>query len=372
MAREPRYPEASVASHAATGAIEGAVGIYGTEPLWRRYVEKKPWHNPFRDTLKGHARKIAIGAVVGAAATAPIGMIVEEIRRHRARKAKKVTTTMEAEMDQALTEFRKIYKITEDQEGEPTVITLPGKSRILAGLSGAGIGAAAGAAGGAGFGLLLPGLIKRLGKRPAKFAHKIESALGGPIGSAVKIGIPTAGITAHQAVMNVNEDIRESEAIKRAIRKAKREGRKERQLEALRPGMITFMRLNMDKYEEPYSVQKSGYRLDKYKKTIKAKEIDRKISDQVRAASLGAAGGALFPKGGSVGRRAIIGALAGSGVAAGVQYNTPTDVYGEQSETAKVVQRRIIQAGGAAAILGGLLARKRKIMSGIKKLRPRL
>ena len=81
-------PKASVWSHAATGGIEGAAGIYAVEPLLERYMHGKGtirgnFIKTLKDTPKGHAKKIAIGAAVGALTTAPIGWAVEKYRKNQ-------------------------------------------------------------------------------------------------------------------------------------------------------------------------------------------------------------------------------------------------------------------------------------------------
>lgn len=77
-------PEASITAHAVTGGLEGAAGIYATDPLLE-YLRhgRKGIRNPLRDTFRGHVNKISTGAVIGALATAPIGWLVEKEREKR-------------------------------------------------------------------------------------------------------------------------------------------------------------------------------------------------------------------------------------------------------------------------------------------------
>jgi len=126
--------------------------------------------------------------------------------------------------------------------------------------------------------------------------------------------------------------------------------------ERLQPGMIEF-----DAYD-PMSDRslKSGVRLDKYRKGIRAHEIDRHIHDYLRSAAIGAAAGAVIPGRAKLKTRAAVGAGGGTlvaGVLHGVGHEDP---YGEQSEDAKLTQRNVPKVAGAAAIVGGLVARYRK------------
>jgi hypothetical protein len=349
-----------------TGGIEGGVGVLALEPLLAKLAGKKVM-NPLRGGSVAVAKRIGGAAAVGAGATGLIGALVEANHKRRmARMAQgSKSQQLQAEIENDLVEFRKLYAISQDDEGDPAVVTTPNKSRIIAGLEGAGIGGASGAVAGVTIAAVLPGLAKRLGKSGGRVARKVEKALGGKIGAAVKIGLPVAGITAHQNVMNVNEDKDESEAIAKALRMAKQEGAQETKrrfdrFDELKPAMIEF--------EDDWRLR-SGVRLDKYKKTIEAHEIDRKIGDHVRAATLGAIAGVALPTKGSLKQRAIIGAAGGVGLTAALHYNTPKDEYGEQSEAAKLVQKRTIQGVGAAAIIGGIIARKRQIGDLAKRVR---
>jgi hypothetical protein len=125
--------------------------------------------------------------------------------------------------------------------------------------------------------------------------------------------------------------------------------------ENLKPDMIEF-----DAYD-PMSDRslKSGVRLDKYRKGIRAHEIDRHIHDYLRSAAIGAAAGAVIP-GGKLKTRAAIGAGGGTLVAGVLHGIGHEDPYGEQSEDAKLTQRNVPKVAGAAAIVGGLVARYRK------------
>jgi hypothetical protein len=143
--------------------------------------------------------------------------------------------------------------------------------------------------------------------------------------------------------------------------------KREREFEAIEPNMIEF-----DGYD-PYSDRslRSGVRLDKYEKTIKAREIDRHIHDYIRTAAIGAAAGAAIPARQSLKNRALIGAGGGVLVAGVLHSMGHVDPYGEQSEDAKIVQRNLPKYGGSAAVVGGLLARYRAknkaVLSVVKK-----
>lgn len=104
---------------------------------------------------------------------------------------------------------------------------------------------------------------------------------------------------------------------------------------------------------------KSGVRLDKYEKSIRSGEIDRHIHDYIRAAAIGAVAGAAIPARRSLKVRVAAGAGTGT-LVAGVLHSTGhQDAYGEQSEEAKILQRTTPKYIGAAAVIGGLLARRR-------------
>lgn len=374
--REPkkkRYPEASITSHAVTGGLEGAAGIYAVEPLLERFRKggKGKWHNPFTDTARGHLKKIAIGAAAGAIATAPIGLLVEEIRKKKADRARQKMNpqqkldTMAADIPD-VTEFRKLYSIEEDPEGEAAVVKLPGSSKARAALVGGLTGGSIGGVAGAGLGIALPGLAKRYGgKGAAKIIGKLEQGLGGKAGARTRTALTTAGglfhigatVGATQAVESHNENVERSKAIARALRKA-RQGKTD--LEADQK-VILFA------YDFPEARRKSGYRLDKYEKTIKAREIDRKTGNVLRGVTYGAAAGAALPVRGSIRQRALAGALSGAGLAAGMHGISPGDEYGEESEPAKVTQRRVLQIAGLGTIAGGLISRSKGSREAIRK-----
>lgn len=104
---------------------------------------------------------------------------------------------------------------------------------------------------------------------------------------------------------------------------------------------------------------KSGVRLDKYEKSIRSGEIDRHIHDYIRSAAIGAVAGAAIPARRSLKVRSAVGAGAGTLVAGVLHSAGHKDAYGEQSEEAKILQRNGPKYLGAAAVIGGLLARRR-------------
>jgi hypothetical protein len=105
---------------------------------------------------------------------------------------------------------------------------------------------------------------------------------------------------------------------------------------------------------------RSGVRLDKYKKQIKGREIDRHIHDYLRSAAIGSVAGAVIPAPGGLKARIIGGAGAGTLVAGVLHAAGHVDPYGEQSEEAKITQRTVPKYAGAAVVIGGLVARFRK------------
>jgi hypothetical protein len=151
-----------------------------------------------------------------------------------------------------------------------------------------------------------------------------------------------AGGVAVAAGRKKNESPRD--ALKRSVRA----------LEALEPGMIEFD-------YDPYSDRslRAGVRLDKYEKTIRAREIDRHLHNYVTSAAIGAAAGAVIPAPQSLKKRVLAGAGSGVLVAGVLHAGGHKDAYGEQSEDAKVIQRNAPKYIGAAAVVGGLLARYR-------------
>jgi uncharacterized membrane protein YebE (DUF533 family) len=91
---------------------------------------------------------------------------------------------------------------------------------------------------------------------------------------------------------------------------------------------------------DPYSDRslRAGVRLDKYEKTIRAREIDRHLHNYVTSAAIGAAAGAVIPAPQSLKKRVLAGAGSGVLVAGVLHAGGYKDAYGEQSEDAKVSQ----------------------------------
>jgi hypothetical protein len=368
-ARRPK-PEASVTAHAVTGALEGAAGIYATEPFLDKYLHGRKVNNPFKGSPLSHAKKITIGAAVGALATAPFGALVEKLRKRKMQKPEQRLAHMASQIPE-VTEFRKIYNITEDPEDEEaqSIIKIPGDSKAHAALKGGIIGGLAGAGLGAGLGLSALPLAKRIGKKTAQRVGKLEKLLGGRAGARAKTSLAAVGIVgkigatvgAIQGVASHTDDLERSKAISRALRKARAEVRgteMDRVISAL---------VELEEYI-PRSRLKSGYRLDKYEKTISSHEIDRKTGNYARAITAGALGGILIPARGTLKQRALAGAGAGAALTTGLHIGAKKDEYGEQSEGAKIAQRRIIQGAGAAAFLAGIIGRKAQITKKIKSV----
>jgi hypothetical protein len=118
--------------------------------------------------------------------------------------------------------------------------------------------------------------------------------------------------------------------------------------------------IELDVYN-PHSERqlKSGVRLDKYEKGIRAHEIDRHIHDYLRSTAIGAVAGAVIPAPLRLRNRALIGAGVGAATAGFLHSTGHVDAYGEQSEDAKILQRNAPKYVGGAAIVGGLIARYR-------------
>ncbi len=81
-------PKASVGAHLTSAAIDGVLGTYVTDSVLRRVREGK-WENPLKGTLRGHGKKVLIGAGVGAASAALPAWAVEEYRKRRHQQAKR-------------------------------------------------------------------------------------------------------------------------------------------------------------------------------------------------------------------------------------------------------------------------------------------
>lgn len=123
-------------------------------------------------------------------------------------------------------------------------------------------------------------------------------------------------------------------------------------------------------YDQEAPLRK-GYRLDKYQKTIRSHEIDRKLSNTTRAAGWGAAVGAALP-GSSLKGRALIGAGVGAATAIGSQLASPNDEYGEESETAKLAQHRLIQVGAAGGLAYAGYRRKEQLTDLLRRATQKL
>jgi hypothetical protein len=113
---------------------------------------------------------------------------------------------------------------------------------------------------------------------------------------------------------------------------------------------------------------RAGVRLDKYEKTIRAREIDRHLHDYLRASAIGAAAGAAIPGPRSLKERVLIGAGGGAAVEGVLHAAGHKDAYGEQSEDAKILQRNAPKFIGAATVVGGLVARYRRRLQAVKSV----
>lgn len=348
------YPTQPSAVHdIITGGVEGSLGGLATEPLFAKLAGDKPL-NPFRSGL---SKRLAVGAGVGAVATGLIGAAVSLASKKA--KAKRQTLQDFAAQIPDVIELRKRYVLVdEDEKGGAAVLKVPGDSKTLAAVKGGLVGTGVGAAGGLGAALVVPGLIKRAGLGPA-----LKRFAGGTIGARYA-RTRTIGVAAHlgatagaiQGVSNYNEAERRSNAIARALRKAKQEG----QQQSLSYDALLTM------FEATQSAKKSGVRLDKYEKTIQAKEIDRHLHNYAGAAGLGAVAGLAIPGKIRPLGRALIGAGAGVAGAGVLHAAGHVDEYGEQTEEAKILQRKAPKYIATAAILGGLVGRYRKMNQGIR------
>jgi hypothetical protein len=113
---------------------------------------------------------------------------------------------------------------------------------------------------------------------------------------------------------------------------------------------------------------RAGVRLDKYEKTIRAREIDRHLHDYLRASAIGAVAGAAIPAPRSLKERVLIGAGGGAAVEGVLHAAGHKDAYGEQSEDAKILQRNAPKFIGAATVVGGLVARYRRRLQAVKSV----
>lgn len=122
--------------------------------------------------------------------------------------------------------------------------------------------------------------------------------------------------------------------------------------------------------DRPPGYLKSGVRLDRYRKQIRAREIDRHTHDYLRSSAIGALAGAVIPASRSLKERSLVGA--GVGVAAqGLLHATGhRDAYGEQSEDAKIIQRSAPKYAGAAVMAAALLKRHKGLRNALGRVVP--
>lgn len=332
-----------------TGGVEGSLGGLATEPLFSKLAGTKI-ENPFRSGL---GKRLAIGGAVGAGATGLIGALVSMTSK----KAKRRPNELERVQD-LVTELR--YVLVDDQEdGDSAVIRLPGDSKAHAALQGGLIGGGVGTAAGIGAAVALPSLAKRLGLQ--KSVGRFEEALGGKRGARIKTSLALAGVAgkigatvgAIQGVASHNEAERRSKAIADALRRARKQGEEKHMSIA---GLVR----NLTELEATFAYKRSGVRLDKYQKQIRSNEIDRHTNDYIRSAVLGGVAGAVIPSALSLKKRALAGAGVGVATAGLLHAAGHTDAYGEQSEEAKILQRQAPKYLAGAAVIGGLLGRRRK------------
>lgn len=322
-APEP-HAKASVTAHAVTGGIEGAAGIYGVEPLYNHFIGKKPWSkvNPFKDTLKGHGKKLAIGAVVGAAATAPIGAAVEAYRKHR-----------------LLAGMRR--KAEDGQDGQDRQDNLSG-----AGVArGAARGAAAGAAAAATVG---KGTIKqRLAGIGQDLAHPIQSGLP----RKLLVGGIVGGVLTGAAGLAIDKLT--------ADRKKKKTGAVGQMPAPLRTnGETNFASRSSSGLNPGEARDRSLYRVAGFRHTTAEDEYDRASSAFKKAGAAGTvAGGLAGSLKGRPGIGAAIGLLSGVGSVAGIRKLMPPNDYGQRSPAEHQIQSVLPATVGTVA--AAILARKK-------------
>jgi hypothetical protein len=358
-ARKPKA-EASVTAHAVTGALEGAAGIYATEPFLDKYLHGRKVKNPFKGSLKSHAKKISIGAGVGALATAPLGALVEALRSMK--KKKEPTEMAVLRLSEELIEFRKIYDIREDEDtGETSLIKIPGSSKAKAALKGGLAGGVIGAGAGAASLYAVPVAADVFGKgaKVRNFLKNRRTLAHIGAGVIAKIG---ADVGAIQAVSNFNERQARSKAIARAIRQARKSGTEE--LSSLQK-LVEFA---SDPYEENLNnpTLRRAYRYDSYRKKIHAHEIDRKTANITRAGLYGGIIGAALPFKASALRRAAIGAGAGVAAQSGLILGSGKDPYGDQPEGSKILQKRLPTVAAVAGLGTAAALRSKGIREKVK------
>jgi hypothetical protein len=353
--------EASVTAHAVTGALEGAAGIYATEPFLDKYLHGRKIKNPFKGSLKSHAKKISIGAGVGALATAPLGALVEAMRSMK--KKKEPTEMAVLRLSEELIEFRKIYDIREDEDtGETSLIKIPGSSKAKAALKGGLAGGAIGAGVGAASLYTVPVAADIIGQgtKVRKFLKNRRTLAHIGAGVIAKIG---ADVGAIQSVSNFNERQARSKAIARAIRQARKGGTTE-ELSAIQK-LVEFA---SDPYEENLNnpTLRRAYRYDSYRKKIHAHEIDRKTANITRATIYGGLVGAALPLKTPLLRRAAIGAGTGGVAQTGLTLVGGKDPYGDQPEGSKILQKRVPTVAVAAGLGTAAILRAKRIRAGIR------
>lgn len=337
-----------------TGGIEGGVGVLGLEPLLQKLKGAKV-ENPFR---RGSLGRVASGAAIGAGATGLIGALVS-MTSNKAKRKKMDLETLAAELP--VIELRRDYVLSEDEEGNTSLIKVPGDTKAKAALKGGLIGAAVGGAAGAGLIYGAPHIAEAIGAGPA--LGRLRKAFGSRVGTKAHAALISGGlfgkigatVGAIQGVADERKKEDESRAIARAIRKA-RQGRTEM---SARHKLILFAQ----GYEEDLGSPqlRRSYRYDSYRKRINAREIDRKTANITRAGLIGGAIGAALPLKASPIHRAAIGAATGVVAEGGLTFGSHKDPYGDQTEGQKIIQSRVPTAAAIAGLGTAAALRAKKL-----------
>lgn len=343
-----------------TGGVEGGVGVLALEPLLQK-LKGAAVESPFRGGWKPSLKRVGSGAVIGAGATGLIGALVS-MTSNKAKRKKTDLETLAAELP--VIELRRDYVLSEDEEGNTSLIKVPGDSKAKAALKGGLIGAVAGGAAGAGLIYGAPRLAEAVGAGPA--LDKLRKAFGNRVGTKAHAALISGGLLgkigatvgAIQGVSDERKKEDESRAIARAIRKARQS---RTQMSAQRK-LIEFA------YEEDLGSPnlRRSYRYDSYRKRINAREIDRKTANITRAGLLGGAVGAALPLKASAVHRAAIGAATGVIAEGGLTFGTHKDPYGDQTESAKIVQSRAPTAAAIAGLGTAAALRAKKIRAAFR------
>lgn len=177
-----------------------------------------------------------------------------------------------------------------------------------------------------------------------------------PVGKAVTAGV-VGGIATGTIGYGLNRFLRDFKQQHKAQKKASKDL-------ASKLREIRFARRD----QKPNPLGRTAVAADKYRKIIRGREIERKESNLSKAVLAGTALGGVL-KGT---RGAGIGALAGLGTGAALQLvgRRTRDPYGEESISAKRIERLPYQIGGLAT--AGVLANRLGAGAGLKRLKQKL